>query len=398
MVGPYRDLLAVPGARVFVAAGFVGRMSMSMLGIGIVLFVSAVTGSYGIAGAVSAVCALCFAAASPVIGRLADRYGQRRVLVRLVPANTASAAVLVLCAEFGAPVWTLFTAAGAVGLTSPSLGAMVRARWTHALRARAGGPPLHTAFSFESVLDELIFVTGPVLVTFLATQVHPAGGVAAASLFTLVGSLVLAAQRRSQPPSQGDAGGRAGTALGVPGVRVLVVVFLMLGAVFGAVDVTAIAFAAEDGRRELAGVLLALYALGSGSAALWYGARSWTVPLDRRFLAGLLLMVAGLVPLALITRLHPMMFVIFFSGLAISPTIIPGYGLIERLVPAHRLTEGLTLVSTAVGIGVAVGASAAGQVVDARGAHTAFLLPLAAGVLAALVGLAGRRTLAIKQT
>lgn len=392
MTNPYRELFAVPGARLFVAAAFVGRMSMAMIGIGIVLLISAVTGSYGTAGAVSATCAVAYAAASPVVGRLTDRYGQGRVLMPLVLSNVVGMAALILCAQLAAPTWTLFPAAVVCGLTSPSMGAMVRARWAHALRAGGGPDPrLHTAFSFESVADEVIFIAGPLIVTVLATSVHPAGGVAAAAVLTLAGGLALASQRGTEPPPRARVHGEKGRALAVPALLVVLLVFLILGAVFGSIEVSAIAFAEEQGHKALSGPLLGLLALGSGVAGLWYGAQHWRTPLDQRFRIGLALLVAALVPPALITDLYLMMALIFFSGLAISPTIIPAYGLVESLVPAHRLTEGLTWMSTAVGIGVAAGASVAGELVDAHGAGTAFLFPLAMSLLAAAVAWAAPR-------
>ncbi|MUN36058.1 MFS transporter [Actinomadura litoris] len=396
MASPYRQLLAIPGARLFVAAGLVGRMSMSMEGIGIVLMVSAATGSYGIAGAVSATLALGFAAGAPLTARFADRYGQHRVLVPVVLANTASYTLLIVFAQAGLPVWTLFAAAASAGLTQISLGAWVRARWSHVLRDAP--ERVHTAYSFESVVDETIFITGPMIVTALSTGVHPAAGVAAAAAFTLVGCLALAGLRDTEPPPrprEPGAGDRG--ILSNPGVLVIAPVFLMLGMVFGAIDVSGVAFAEEEGHKALAGVLLGCYALGSGSAALWYGARHWRRPLSRRFLAGLVLLTAGLVPPVLVGDLYLMMFVVFFSGLAISPTIIPGFGLVERLVPPRQLTEGLALVSTSVGIGVALGSSLSGRVVDARGAHAAFFVPLGCAVVAAVVGLAGARSVRARE-
>ncbi|MFC5750050.1 MFS transporter [Actinomadura rugatobispora] len=392
MSGPYRELLGVPGARLFVAAGFVGRMSMSMVGIGVVLLVSAVTGSYGIAGAVAATLSLAYAVGSPLSARFADRYGQHRVLVPVVLANAVSVATLILCARLDLPVWTLFPAAALAGLTQVSLGAWVRARWSHALRERPAR--LHTAFSFESVVDETIFVAGPLIVTALATGVHPAAGLGAAAAFTLSGCLALAAQRGTEPAPRPRAPGSRGGVLANPAIRVITPVFLLVGTVFGAIDVSAVAFADEQGHKPLAGVLLGCYALGSGTAALWYGARHWRTPLERRFRIGLALLAVAMVPPTLVGDLRLMMAVVFFSGLAISPTIIPGYGLVERLVPGHQLTEGLALVSTSVGIGVAAGASAAGRVVDAYGAQAAFLVPLAAALAAVALGLAGARALA----
>ncbi|REE95343.1 MFS transporter [Thermomonospora umbrina] len=394
MANPYRALLEVPGARVFVAAGFVGRMSMSMVGIGIVLLVSAVTGSYGIAGSVSAVYALAFAVVSPLLGRLVDRRGQGRVLMPLGLANGASLALLVACAVLEWPTWTLFPVAVLGGVTSPGLGAMVRARWINVLKNGPQPPPagvgLHTAFSFESVLDEIIFVTGPMLVSLLATTVHPAGGVLAAGALTTAGCLVLATQRATEPPpSEGGPAGVAGV-LAVPGVVVVALAFLLMGGVFAGVEVSVIAFTEEQGHPGLAGVLLASFALGSCVAGLWYGARVWRSPLDRRFLAGLALLAVGVAPLSLIGTWPVMLAVIFVSGLAISPTIIPGYGLVERLVPAPQLTEGMAVVSTAVAVGIAVGASATGRLVDGHGSRGGLLFATGAGLAATAVALVGR--------
>src|SRR6266566_4804656 len=177
----YLRLLRVPGARNFVAAGFVGRMPMSMLGLGIVLLVSAMTGKYGTAGAVAATGAICYAILVPRLGRLTDRFGQARVLRPLTAVFATSAAAFITCALARAPLWTLFVTGGALGGTMPSLGSMVRARWSHLIGSGGDSPLLHTAFSFESVADELIFITGPVIVTILATEIHPVTGVVTAA-------------------------------------------------------------------------------------------------------------------------------------------------------------------------------------------------------------------------
>jgi len=395
VASPYRELFGVPGARSFVAAGFVGRMSMSMVGIGIVLLVSAVTGSYGIAGAVSATMSLAYAAGAPLSARFADRYGQHAVLVPLVLANAASWSTFIIFAQAGLPVWTLFPAAALAGLSLPSLGAWVRARWTYALRDRPAR--LSTAFSFESVVDESIFVCGPIIVTALSTGLHPAAGIGAAASFTLVGCLALATQRRTEPPPRPRGETVPGSVLRLPAILIMTPVFALLGAVFGAIDVCGVAFAQEQGHKALAGVLLGCYALGSGTAALWYGARRWSAPLDRRFRVGLVLLTVGGVGPVLVTHLYLMMIVVFFSGLAISPTIIPAYGLIERVVPPSQLTEGLALVSTTVGIGVAMGSSGAGKLVDSYGSRAAFLIPLGAAALAAVIGLAGTRKISKRE-
>jgi MFS family permease len=362
-------------------------MPMAMTGIGVVLLVSAVTGSYGVAGAASAASSICFAAVNPVIGRLVDRYGQGRVLVPLVAGNAISVTVLITVARLAPGTWTLLPAAAAVGLTSPSLGALVRARWSHLVAADR----LPVAYAFESVADELIFVIGPVVVSLLATTVHPAAGIAAAGALTLTGGLSLAAQRRTEPPHGPSAG--HGSAIAVPGLRVLVLVFMLTGSVFGSLDVSMIAFAQEHGHRSLAGPLLAMVALGSAISGLWYGTRAWRADLHRRFVVTLTLLAAGMTPLHVGEGVWSMAFLCFVAGLSISPTAIAGYGLVERLVPAGLRTEGFAWVSTSVGVGVAIGATVAGRLIDAHGARTALLYPLGAAWLSVAVALSGRRWL-----
>lgn len=397
MASPYRTLLAVPGAKAFVAAGFVGRMSMSMVAIGIVLLVSAVTGSYGIAGTVSATLSVAYAVGAPLSARFADRYGQRRVLVPLVTANAIAYSLLISFALFEAPLWTLYPASALAGITQVSMGAWVRSRWSHVLSGTT--IPMGTAYSFESVMDELIFVAGPMLVTSLATGVHPAAGIAVAASCTLAGGLAFARLRGTEPPPRPrtpDAAARGGV-FANPGIRIMTGIFLFTGVVFGAIDVSGVAFAEAQGHKPLAGVLLGCYAAGSASAAFWYGARNWTAPVERRFVAGSVLLAFLLSPTLLVGNFWLMLPVVFVAGLAISPMIIPGFGLVERLVTPGQLTEGLALVSTSLSIGAAAGASLAGRVADGYGAKASFAVPLVSATIAAVAAVAGIRAISKRE-
>src|SRR5580692_3272949 len=193
---PYADIFRVPGAWRFSAAGVIGRMPMAMFGLGTVLLISAGTGKYGVAGAVSAVGSLGYAFSSPQIARLVDGRGQRRVLLPVLTVFTFATAALIVTVELHAPTWAFFVSGAVAGATMPSLGTMVRARWSVLL---AGSPRLHAAFSFESVADELCFVIGPAAVTLLATEVSPASGVGVAALLCVLGTLWFAAQRGTEP-------------------------------------------------------------------------------------------------------------------------------------------------------------------------------------------------------
>ena len=210
---PYAEIFRDHRARRFSAAGVIGRMPMAMLGLGTVLLISARTGHYGVAGSVAASGSLGAALCAPQFARLVDRFGQRRVLMPLCLVFALAVTGLVLAVQLGAPDWVLFLPGILAGASMPVLGPMVRARWSALL---AGSPRLHTAFSLESVGDELCYMVGPAVVTLLATQVHPAAGVTAAAALCLTGTLWFASQRDTEPPPRAAAGsGRI--LLNVPG-------------------------------------------------------------------------------------------------------------------------------------------------------------------------------------
>ncbi|MFD1933842.1 MFS transporter [Nonomuraea mangrovi] len=385
MVGPYRGLFNTPGVKGFVFAGFIGRMPMSMLGIGIVLLISLITGSYATAGAVAAVTNISFAIAAPLSGRLVDRFGQGRVITPLALVNGASMAALMLCAGFRLPDWTLYVSGFVVGATSVSLGSMVRARWSHQL---GGSAKLHTAFAFESVADEVIFVTGPAMVTVLATMVNPFAGLIVALVLMLIGTLAFAMQRGTEPPVS-PVRHVGGSPITIPGIALLSCVYLALGAVFGSVDLITVAFAEEHGVKGAAGFLLAAFAGGSMVSGLWFGSRAWKVSLRARFVRAIAIFAVGLLPIAFIGSAPFMAGALFIAGLAISPTLITGFSLTERLVPPSLLTEGMAWISTSIGFGVAIGAWAGGRLTEAFGASNAYGFSLACALLAALVGIGG---------
>ncbi|TMR99252.1 MFS transporter [Nonomuraea basaltis] len=393
MVGPYRGLFDGPGVKAFVLAGFVGRMPMSMLGIGIVFLISALTGSYATAGAVAGTTSVAFAVAAPLTGRLVDRFGQSRVIPPFAVVNALALASLMLSTGLRLPDWTLYASGLVVGATSLSLGSMVRARWS---AIHGGSGKLHTAFAFESVVDEVIFVTGPALVTVLATLLSPYAGLAVALAFMIVGSLALAAQRRTQPPVQ-EVRSAGGTPILIPGIALLSCVFLAMGAVFGSVDLITVAFADEHGVKPAAGFLLASFAGGSMVSGLWFGSRHWQMSLRGRFVRALFLFAVGLLPILFIGDVRIMAAALFLAGFAISPTLITGFSLTERLVPPSLLTEGMAWISTALGFGVAIGAWAGGRLTELFGASNAYVFSSGAAILAVVVGIAGSNLLRLPE-
>lgn len=390
MSSPYRAIFAAPGSRAFSAAGLVGRMPLSMLGIGIVTMISQITGQYGLAGALSATMALSTAVLGPYISRLVDRHGQTRVLRPAGAVAVLSVAVLLLGVRAGAPHWLYFVCAAGVG-TTPSVGAMVRARWSAIHR---GAPELlHTAYSFESVVDEIVFIVGPILSIGLCTVWFAEAGPLLAAVFLGTGVLLLAAQRGTEPQPHPRAHHAGGSALRAPGMPVLVVVFAGTGAMFGAVEVNTLAFADERGHKALASLVLATYALGSCLAGVAFGLLRPGRSVQGRFLLGVTLMAVSMIPPLLVGNLVLLAVALFCSGLAVAPTMATSMSLVERLVPRARLTEGIAWTSTGLAVGVSLGAALAGRVTDRSGASTAFAVSAGAAFLAAAAAGLGYRRL-----
>ncbi|MFF8862952.1 MULTISPECIES: MFS transporter [unclassified Streptomyces] len=389
MPSPYRALFDAPGTKAFSAAGFLGRMPLSMMGIGVVTMVSRLTGRYGLAGALSATIALSAAAVGPQISRLVDRHGQRRVLRPATLVALAAAAGLLLAAHYRWPDWVLFVCAAGIG-SVPSLGAMIRARWAALYR---GTPKLHTAYSFESVVDEVCFIFGPIISIGLSTAWFPEAGPLLAGCFLAAGVLWLTSQRATEPEPHPREHHGGGSALRAPGLQVLVATFVATGAIFGSVDVVTVAFADERGHQGAASLVLALYAAGSCLAGVVFGLLRFAGAPERRWLLGVAAMSVSMIPLLLVGNLPLLAVALFVSGLSIAPTMITTMSLIEEHVPRAKLTEGMTWVSTGLAVGVALGSSAAGWVIDAAGARAGYGVPVASGAAAIAVGFLGYRRL-----
>lgn len=394
MLRPYRDVLAHPGALRFSLSGFLARLPISMLTLGVVLLVSGTGRSYALAGAAAAAVNLGFVVAGPQLGRLVDRYGQAAVLRPAAVAQTATLIALIVAGTEHAPGPVLVVLAGLVGMSIPSIGGMVRARWSALLNERLSqgtdAGPMHTAFSLESVIDEVIFMVGPIVATLLATTVHPAAGLAAVLAVGPTGALALASARATEPPlAPRSAGAAARTRLASPGLLVVVGVFTALGALFGAVEVAVVAFTEAEGHRGAAGWVLALYAFGSLSAGIVFGATRRDAPARQGFVAGAIGIGVSALAMPHVGSIGTLTVLVVLAGLSISPTLISGMALVRQVAPAARLTEAFAWATTGLSVGLMIGSAAAGYLAEHAGSSEAFWPATVAALVAAALAVAG---------
>jgi MFS family permease len=361
------------------ATGIAARLPISMMTLGIVVGVSAVYDSYGLAGQVSAAYIIGSAVLAIVQGRLTDRFGQALVLSvdAVLFGLFTGLLVRAITAHQGAPwphLWAVLA-----GASIPQVGSMVRARWAHLVDAPHDR---HTAFAVESIGDEMVFVTGPALVTFLSTAYAPETGLVVALVVGTIGPLALAVQRRTQPPRAREAGSHGRDPMPWATLAPVTLASLALGALFGGMEVATVAFATDHGHRAVSGALLAILSMGSLIAGVLTGARRSAVPLVVRLRLGLAALTAGFVLLPFVDVLWLLGVLMFLAGFAIAPTLIAALSLVEQVSPRSRLTEAMAWVSTGLSAGIAPGAWVAGVVADDAGGAAAFWVCVLSGSIA----------------
>ena len=392
MQSTYLSILRLPHARPLLLASLVGRLSSATGPLSVVLFVQEQTGSLAQAGAASAAIALTSGLLAPVRGRLVDRLGQGRCLPPMAVAFAAALAGLVAVAGPGSQRVAATVALAAVaGAVVPPLGASMRVLW---LSLVGQGPRLQTAYALDAVLDELLFVTGPLLAGGLATLYGPGVGVLATGGLALAGTLGLVASpvSRAQAGGPAETAGQAGWAgaLRAPGMRTLALSLAGVGAAIGIWEIGLVGAARDAGAAEAASLLLAAWAAASAVGGLWYGASTWRRPAGQRYLVLLTLLVLAGVPMSATESPLALGAMVALVGLVLAPLESSAYVLAAELAPPGTLTESGTWMTSAINVAAAAGLVAAGTLVDRVGVSATLAVAGACTAAGLLVALAGR--------
>lgn len=379
--GSFRDVLALPGALKFSAAGVLGRFELAMGSLGVVLLVVGSGGSYTVATILTAAHALAVAIVNPYLSRLVDRHGQRKVALPQVAVYIPAVIGLVTAVALQAPLPLLVAVAVVEGASHPMVMSLVRARWSWILR---GKPGLKTAFAWESMIDAAIIAVGAPLATFLAVQVFPAAALLVAGASLSVSVLLLLAQRGTEPPPFPRSTSRSEARGLPPGIILMVVITGWVGANLGAFDIAALGRANELGQPQLAGWILAVYAIGSTIGGTVLGRYFVHGSLTRQYLVLLVLLSLGVIPMVFLDSASWLVGCAFIAGVFIAPTLITGMTIVEAISPLGRVTESLAWTLVGVLVGRSVGQLAAGRIVDVVGAGAAFALVSVVAAVACL--------------
>ncbi len=389
----YARILRTPGVAVIVFATLIGRMPIGISGLAILLFVRDVTGSFASAGLCAGALALGSAIGAPLQGRLIDRRGVR-MLLPLAALHAAGLLVVLAAGEASAATAALAAASLVAGAATPPVSSVLRSHWPYLLAERPELIP--GAYALDSVMIELIFVTGPLVTTVVVATVGAQYALIVSAACAIAGVLLMLGGLRGRPgPSPTAEGGRAlGLgALAAPGLRTLVLASLPVGFTLGTIEVVLPAFSAQEGSAELAGVLLAVWSGASGLAGLAWGAFGSRRPLIEAHLLLAWLLPLAIAPLLLAGSPLTMAALAVFAGLPIAPLIASRNQLVGQVAPAGTSTEAFTWPLTALVAGVALGAATAGAVIEASSWAGGVVVAMAVGFVGATVVGARRGTL-----
>ena len=388
----YLAVLRVPHVTALIAATLLARFPIGINALAIILYLRAERGSFAVAGVVAGALAAGSGIGAPVQGRLVDRFGQRRVLVPLGLVHGTALGLIVATAEAGAPAVVLVLCGFLAGFAIPPTSSVLRSMWPTLLRDR---PELiSSAYALDSVLIELIFILGPLLTAVVATLLSPPAALIVSAASVIGGTVMFTAlppSRAMQPERDRPRAGVLG-ALASPGVRTLVLTSLPAGVGIGICEVTIPAFSHDMGAAAAAGVLLALWSLGSAAGGLAYGAWQDRPPLQRVHLAVAAALPVSLLPMAAAPSVAAMALIVIPGGVCVAPLLATRNELIGWVAPEGARTEAYTWPVTAFVGGIAIGSALAGTLVEQASWRTAFVVAAAAAAVGSVIAVTLRGT------
>lgn len=380
----YQTLFHHKGTASFTFAGLIARLPLPMMGIGIIMMISQITGSYALAGAISASFVFTYAVLSPQISRLVDKHGQSRVLPLFTMISVIGIGGMLISVWLQWHSSLLFIFAIMMGFM-PCISAMIRARWTAIYKEDSR---LQTAYSLETVLDEVTFIIGPPISVAFSVSFFPQAGLLIAACFLIIGVLALVLQRKTEPLvlqiNELQVNSNRHSVIHFSIVKILTIIMIFMGVIVGTIDIFSVAFANKQGEPMGASLVLSAYAIGSCIAGLLFGSLKLSISLPRLLFIGAIATFVTALPLIVVGSIFQLSAVVLISGIFFAPTLIVTMSLIERGIPEHQLTEGMTWLLAGLNIGVAMGAILAGQMVDYFGVKMGAWIAIGSGCLVML--------------
>lgn len=382
MLKTYTELFTTPGAKRIASAGFIARMPIAMDTIAIILFVHSVDSRYAIAGSLTALAALTTVISSPLWSKVADHHGQRFVLKTAVPIRISAIIAFILLVKNGAPLWSWFLAIFIAESASLSIGSMTRRRWVHMID-KDKKDLLSTSYAFESLLDEFIYILGPIITTAIVAAIAPVAGLLLGVAFLLVGVPLIASHRASDPGIEHrEIGEKLKSVMRNKKLQAVAIPLTIAGGSFTAVNICVVAFSDEKGMKNISGLLLGIWAVGGAVSALVNGAITWKISHGARYIGYLVGMAVISLSFPFINNIYILGLALFLQGLCIAPLLPNGLPIVTNSVAASQMTHAITLVTAGIPLTGALSSFLSGRIIDSYGASTGLWLPFGFLVLA----------------
>ncbi len=380
MLSPYRKLFATPGGLAFSIPGLIARLPIAMTYLSVTFIVVHETGSYTLAGTISTGAALINAAFSPIWSRKADQLSQSKILRYTIPAYIIFGLLFIFTITHNAPTLIWMSSIFIAEAFLPNIGGLVRRRWLHILGEKEAGRPLiNTAYSFEALIDEMVFTIGPLIASAAAISIAPQAGMYFAFSFMSVGTGLYILQKRSEPPPHPVIKGEKRTAvLAIPHVQAVFLPYIFLGTFFMSTTLSTIAFADQHNAKSSTGILLAIWSFGSAVAAVINGAIRWKMTDGKRFIYLIVAMFFATIALLFSHTVFVLGIVLFLNGFGVAPILIAGYSIVEKSVSAAKVTETFAWILAGLQIGNAIPGPFSGYIIDNYGADKSFIVPVIA--------------------
>jgi MFS family permease len=373
------SVLRQPGVLTVVAASFLARLPLSMMGLATIFFVQERSGSIAAAGLAVAAFSMTAAVGAPWRGRFVDRRGIRGGLLPLALVHAAATAAFLVVAPLPHSGTLFVVVAGLGGATAPPVNAAMRALWPSLVAKR----DRDAAYGLEAVLQEISYIAGPLLAGLLISLFSVDAPIAVSAVLVVAGGLLF-----SLHPAASRLGGSqraVDASLRTTGMKALVASLAMGAVALGVLEVAVPAFSEENGSAAGAGLLISAMSVASLVGGVWYGMLRWRAAASSRLIAALGLATVGyaLTPFAgSIGGLAPGLLIF---GLTLAPTLAVTYAILDELAPAGAAVESLTWVTAASAGGAALGAMGAGLVIEQASIQTALGVGVGAMLLATAI-------------
>jgi len=381
----YAAFIRQPDVARLLVVGLVSRLPIGMVGFSMLVFLREALGNFADAGAAVGVDFVACAAVAPIVGRIVDRHGPRRVLYLTGFMQPLWLAATLLAAKLGMSFAAVAGCAALAGIFSTPTTTLTRTMWRHRFER---DEDRRTAFALDSVTIEINFTLGPALMAAVLATFGATAAFACAIVAVVIAFLAFMASPALKYFQPGDGGARH--LLGpLTEARLWLIYATTFGLTvcLGLMEVGYPAYGAWLAAPALGGILLGLNSLGSALGGSLYGGLHFHMSVERQFACAMGLMA---LPLLLHAALPPLLFlgiVAFLAGALIAPSIAAQSVLVSRLAPPRYATEAFTWSSTCIISGLGAGMALGGWLVENTGLRSLFVVAAALAASMALAAL-----------